>query len=143
MNFNRYSSIKLNSVPKRTKVNPSVSTEVYHMEQTDDHILRHNSYAISVNPENDSVSTINYPRKSKLVMNHDLTPLFLNIENDKYLVNYYFIQAVTGAIINFTHLLFGPLSLIPLRFIYGKYLLHAMAFDLNLFYLSGDFTNWL
>ena len=148
MNLNRYSTIKFSSIPKRTKIVPGLFTDEPSREQSDDQILKNtrtqmNSYAIEMTPASEQASIENHHRNSRVIMSQHLTPLFMSMENDKYSVNYYFTQAIAGTIINFTHLFFGPLSLIPLRFIYGKNLLHAMVFDLNLLYILGDFTSWL
>ena len=64
-------------------------------------------------------------------------------ENDKYFVTYYYSQAIAGTVINLVHLFFGPLSIPILQWFYGRNLMHAMVFDINLSYLNGDFTSWL
>ena len=64
-------------------------------------------------------------------------------ENDKYFVTYYYSQAISGLIINLVHLFLGPLSIPILTWFYGKNLMHAMVFDINIIYILGDFTSWL
>ena len=67
----------------------------------------------------------------------------VSMENDKYMVTYYYSQALIAGIINFGHLFIGPISIPILQLIFGKYLLEAMLLDFSKKYFQGDFIHWL
>lgn len=142
MKLNRYSIVR----SKTTNVSPDKKSVTTNGDFLDS---EHNKRGITLDGtttlrENTSsaflikrTQSVHTPRQCKIQ-----TELAVNKENDKYSVSYYFSQAIIGLIINMTHLIFGPISILPLRMIFGKFLMHGMLFDLNILYFVGDFTSW-
>ena len=149
MKLNRYNNITTRK--KMTQVYPLAKEQIQKIEDSRTHTLNPrlgNQVTSTVfdNPsayQSESDIRFNITDDNPAKVKKILSLKALESENDQYFVEYYFSQATAGIVINLFHLFFGPLILIPLRMIYGKFLLNAMVFNLSKLYFLGDFTNWL
>jgi hypothetical protein len=94
-----------------------------------------------VQPGTDFLPTPKEKKSIGLMMSNN-NPKRISMENDKYMVTFYYSHAIVALIINITHLFFGPFIIPGFNLVFGKNLMHALIFRFDYKYLKGDFTNW-